>query len=155
MPTVSASFEWKSGGPDRLKKKLRKLEQVFLDEELPKAMGDIALHIEREAKQRAPVESGNLRASIASVVETIANGYRAVVGTNVEYAREVEFGTGPHTITGDPLRFTVDGEVVFATEVNHPGTPAQPFLGPALRTSEDYIERRLKEAFQTAVGRVS
>jgi HK97 gp10 family phage protein len=154
MPRVTASVEWTSGSPDSLRRKLRKLERVFLERELPKAMGDIALHIEREAKRRAPVDTGNLRASIAHVVETIANGYRAVVGTNVEYAREVEFGRGPVTPTdAEALRFTVDGEVVFAQRVGP--APAQPFLGPALTASEAYITRRLREAFKTAKRRVS
>lgn len=155
MPRVSASVDWQSGGPKRLQRKLRKLKRVFLERELPRAMGDIALHIEREAKQRAPVDTGNLRASIASVIEEIAGGYRAVIGSNVEYAADVEFGTGPHTITGNPLRFTTGGEVVFATKVNHPGTPAQPYLGPALRASEDYVTRRLKEAWTAAKRRAS
>lgn len=156
MPRVTATVDWETGkGPRSLRRKLSKLERVFVDQELPKAMGDIALHIEREAKKRAPVDTGNLSASIASVVEKIAGGYQAIVGTNVEYAAAVEFGTGPHTITGTPLRFTVGGEVVFATSVDHPGTPPQPFLGPALRASEEYITDRLKRAWFTAKDRVS
>lgn len=157
MPTVTASFEWKSGAPDRLQRKLRKLERVFLDDELPSAMDDIALHIEREAKKRAPVDDGPLRASIGSVVEAIADGYRAVIGTNMEYAADVEFGTSPHVITakGDGyLRFTIDGEVIFRKSVDHPGTPAQPYLGPALRTSEAFITQRLREAWRDSVRRV-
>jgi HK97 gp10 family phage protein len=155
MATVEASVDWATGkAPASLRRALRRLETVFLDEELPKAMGDIALRLERAAKERAPVDTGTLRASISNVVEAIGRGYRAVVGTNVEYARAVEFGTGPHTITGDPLRFTVDGEVVFATRVDHPGTPAQPYLGPALDAVRPYVTERLREAFDAAVRRV-
>ena len=153
-PNVSASVDWTSGKtPSDLQRKLSRLERYFVDEELPRAMGDIARYIEREAKVRTPVDTGTLRASIASVVEEIAAGYRALVGTNTEYAAEVEFGTGPHTITGTPLRFTVGGEVVFARSVDHPGTPAQPYLSPALRNSERYITERLQEAFAAAVRR--
>lgn len=156
MPRVTAGAEWTTGnGPDSLARKLQKLERVFLEDELPAAMDEIALKIEREAKENAPVDTGTLRGSIDHVVEEIADGYTAVIGTNVKYAEEVEFGTGPHTITGNPLRFTVDGEVVFATEVNHPGTPAQPYLGPALDASVDYITRRLREAFERAKRRAS
>lgn len=154
MPRVTASVDWKSGqSPDSLERKLQRLERILLERELPKAMGDIALRIEREAKERAPVNTGTLRSSIAHEVNEIAKGYEAVVGTNIEYAADVEFGTGPHTITGDPLRFTVGGEVVFAKEVQHPGTPAQPYLGPALDAAADYITRRLREAFEIAVRR--
>ena len=159
MPRVTADVSWKSGqAPKDLRRKFQRLERVFLERELPKAMGDIALYIEREAKSRAPVDTGNLRASIAHLVQPIAEGYRAVVGSNVDYARDVEFGTAPHVITpngASVLRFTVGGEVVFTDRVEHPGTPAQPVLGPSLRASERYITERLQEAFQAAVRTVS
>lgn len=46
-------------------------------------------------------------------------------------------GTRPHVIRprkkGGVLRFVVDGQVVYAKLVNHPGTKANPFLQRALR----------------------
>jgi hypothetical protein len=59
-----------------------------------------------------------------------------IVGTNVEYAPAVEFGSARHVIRGDPLRFEVGGEVVFAQSVDHPGTDPQPFLRPALEAAD-------------------
>lgn len=47
------------------------------------------------------------------------------------YAHLVEFGTQSHTVKGDPLSFTVDGDLRFVSEVTIPSIPAQPFLGPA------------------------
>lgn len=57
-----------------------------LDEELEK----MALEIEAEAKKRCPVRTGRLRASIHTgrISEKVY-----YVGTNVEYAPFVEFGT--------------------------------------------------------------
>lgn len=153
MPLVTASVDWESGqAPEDLVRKLQRLERILLDEELPRAMGDIALAVEREAKERAPVDTGTLRASIESVVETIAAGYRAVIGTNVEYAEAVEFGRGPVTPTdAEALRFTVDGEVVFAQRVGP--AEAQPYLEPALDASRQYITDRLQQAFARAKRR--
>lgn len=49
------------------------------------------LNIQRGAKERCPVDTGRLRASIAT--ETTDDGLSGVVGTNVEYGPFVEFGT--------------------------------------------------------------
>lgn len=50
-----------------------------------------AFEIEARAKQAAPVRTGNLRNSIQTDVES--DGLTAHVGTAVEYAAYVEFGT--------------------------------------------------------------
>ena len=48
-----------------------------------------ALEIERDAKLNAPVDTGMLRASITST----GSGSEYEIGTNVEYAPFVEYGT--------------------------------------------------------------
>ena len=48
-----------------------------------------ALSVERNAKRNCPVDTGKLRASITTEVGKL----EAEVGTNVEYAPCVEFGT--------------------------------------------------------------
>ena len=50
---------------------------------------DAALTLERQAKQKCPVDTGKLRASNTTKVGKL----EAEVGTNVEYAQCVEFGT--------------------------------------------------------------
>jgi HK97 gp10 family phage protein len=47
------------------------------------------IEVERDAKRLAPVDTGNLEGSITRRVE----GNTAIVGTNVEYAEHVEYGT--------------------------------------------------------------
>ena len=49
--------------------------------------------IERDAKLVCPVDTGNLRSSINTTVEANGNNVIATVGTNVEYAPFVEYGT--------------------------------------------------------------
>jgi HK97 gp10 family phage protein len=62
----------------------------------------------RKAKGNAPVDTGRLRASISLEEEFLGNGLvKVLVGSNVDYARFVEFGT--------------ESQV------------AQPYLRPALR----------------------
>lgn len=50
-----------------------------------------ALNIANEAKRTAPVKTGRLRSSI-KILRRGANGLGIEVGTNVEYAADVEFG---------------------------------------------------------------
>ena len=45
-------------------------------------------------RERTPVDTGRLRNSVTHEVDS--SGQRARVGTNVSYARAVEFGTRPH-----------------------------------------------------------
>lgn len=57
-----------------------------------------ALLIERDAKILAPVDTGRLRASITHRLEGNSGKPSIVVGTNVEYAKAVEFGHSGMTI---------------------------------------------------------
>lgn len=77
---------------------------------------------------------------------TVDNNER-VVGTNLEYAPPVEFGTASHTITGDPLAFPDgSGGTAFATEVQHPGTDPQPHVRPGARATERELGRLAVQA---------
>lgn len=64
-------------------------------------------------------------------------------------ARLAESGTAPHEIRPGRrglLRFEVGGRVVFTRRVNHPGSPARPWLQPALDESD--IERIMLTAIR-------
>lgn len=61
---------------------------------LHKAVTKAALIVEGEAKKLAPVDTGRLRASIThDVIENILGEIQGRVGTNVDYAVHVEYGT--------------------------------------------------------------
>jgi len=63
-------------------------------EKVRKELERKALKVVREAKREAPVDTGRLRASITYEMTTGADGLpAAVIGTNVDYAPHVEFGT--------------------------------------------------------------
>lgn len=153
---ADASFEFEGADPEDLADSLENFERV-LGDELEAAAEDIALRIEADAKRKAPVDSGRLQGSIASEAERVSEAVvRAVIGSNVEYAPFVEMGTDPHPITGDPLAWEGGGgEMQFATEVQHPGTPAQPFLRPAVEQNRSYVRERVAEAVENAAEKVS
>lgn len=77
-------------GQDRVRRAFRALSertQPIAEREVRRA----ALEIQSTAKQLAPVDTGRLRNSIAT--EYADGGLTARIGTNVEYAPYVEFGT--------------------------------------------------------------
>lgn len=58
-----------------------------------KVLERAALATERRAKRACPVDTGRLRASITHALERDHRGLSAIIGTNVDYAVYVEFGT--------------------------------------------------------------
>ena len=92
------------------------------------------------ASRLAPKRTGRLAASIRSKRE---GEMSYSVGSELSYAKFVEYGTGPHIIrpvSAKALAFTVGASRVFAKVVNHPGSREKPFLRPAFKE----IEHRLK-----------
>lgn len=53
--------------------------------------------VETTAKEKVPVETGTLKRSITHEIE----GNTGIVGTNMEYAPYVEYGTGLFATNGD------------------------------------------------------
>lgn len=83
-----------------------------------------------------PVDTGRLRASGRMKMVVTVRGPRGIVEYPVTYAAAVEDGSAPHMIQArrkKALRFVMDGRVVFATAVRHPGTRPRPYLGKAAR----------------------
>lgn len=83
--------------------------------------------------------TGELAASIrVGGPEIGRKGPEATVGAGTDHAMFVHEGTPPHIIKARPggkmiFFWRKVGRVVFADRVNHPGTPASPFLANALR----------------------
>ena len=63
--------------------------KAAMERAIEKGLTGAALLVEGDAKLRTPVDTGNLRSSLNHTVEPT----EATVGTNVEYAPYVEFGT--------------------------------------------------------------
>lgn len=76
----------------------------------------LGLDIQNRARELCPVDTGRLRSSIRAVDGKDATGVYVDVGTNVEYAPHVEFGTSR--------------------------MPAQPYMRPALAEAVAAFGRR-------------
>lgn len=101
---------------------LKKLEasKRAVEKGVQKGVYKAGLLIEGDAKQICAVDTGLLRASINTKSETKDTKTVANVGTNVEYAPYIEFGTGQQGDTSVPHN------------TSWKGMPPQPFLRPAL-----------------------
>lgn len=130
-------------GFDELTKKLNKLVD---NQTIINALTVACVRVENEAKINAPVDDGTLRMSITHSIDNVK--MQGIVGTNVEYAPYVEFGTGIFAAGGDgrktPWRYRdVDGTWHFTR-----GQKPQPFLLPALDNNRKKIVEDIKKAVE-------
>lgn len=121
---------------------------------LDRALLKAGERVRAKAVLLCPVNTGELRNSIK--VTRVAAG-KITVGTNKEYAVFVEYGTGTLGDTG--VQHTSKQEWRWQDEqgnwhVSH-GTPAQPFLRPAIGRDEEsrirsLIAQELRKAIENA-----
>lgn len=121
---------------------LRSLEafQKKLEKEAKQGLMAAALKVQSQAKQNltddGTVHMGRLRSSIR--VRKAGDGTYVDVYTNVQYAAAVEFGSRPHFPPIAPLsdwskkKLGTDLGYVIARKISREGTPAKPYLFPAL-----------------------
>lgn len=130
---------------DKLISKLEKLDDVN------QAMEQACILVENEAKIKCPVDIGVLRNSITHYIEDNPNELVGVVGTNVEYAPYVEFGTGIYSSLGngrqDRWKYKDAKGEWHSTIGQHP----QPYLQPALEENRRKIEKMFKEQVKKGV----
>lgn len=122
-----------------------KLQNLVSEEKLHNALALAGEVVRADAAMNCPVDTGRLRGSITSQVE----GGSAVIGTNVEYAPYVEFGTGSkgdksvaHTTKKHWTYYS--GGRFYTTS----GQAAQPFLVPALKNNVSTIIAKFKEGYR-------
>lgn len=94
------------------------------------------------AIEKCPVDTGNLRGSITSEVD--AGQLVARIGTPVEYAPYIEFGTGEYAENGEGRQggwfFEYDGNKGEKGKRFTRGNKPQPFLRPALLGNKEKIK---------------
>ncbi|MFH9826727.1 HK97 gp10 family phage protein [Streptomyces bobili] len=113
----------------------RGLRRYFggMSDDVKRAVERTRIDVQNEARRRAPVDTGRLRSSIVSRAEGSGRSVGYVIGSNVNYAAAVEYGTAPHVIKPvNKKALFWPGAAHPVAQVNHPGTRAQPFLRPAI-----------------------
>lgn len=111
-----------------------------------RALTRCGLQAEGYAKEKVPVDTGNLRNSISNKV---VDGEQSVyVGTNNEYAAYVELGTGKYTSGGrpDPWVYQDSNGNWHHTH----GQRAQPYLKPAVADHKGTYQNIIKDELENA-----
>lgn len=112
-------------------------------------MKQACILVENEAKKNCPVDKGQLRNSITHEIDKTASGIEGSIGTNVEYAPYVEYGTGIFSSLGNGRQDKwsyKDAEGNWHTTI---GQQPQPYLCPALDDNRkeiiDIFEKQIKK----------
>lgn len=143
-------FTISGDGLDRFRQNIRAITRATGGRNLAHVVEAGALICEAEAKIRAPVDLGTLRASIGTTVRAVTNtAADAFVGPTVHYGPYVEFGTGVFAERGDGRRtpwkyFNPRWQRWVRTVGNWP----QPYLRPALREGKPKIVTAMQTAFK-------
>lgn len=123
------------------------IDNLVDGQKLERGMAKAVLLVEREAKMKAPRDTGDLARSITSKVETSGANVEGTVFTPLEYAPYVEYGTGLFAEDGNgrkdvPWNYQDDEGNWHSTSGQHP----QPFMRPALDENREQILLILKGA---------
>lgn len=130
---------------DGLEAIVEKLDSLVDEETMRKRMGQACALVERTAKQKIRKDdTGALRRSISSRVETIGGTVQGIVFTPEEYAPYYEYGTGLFAEEGGrtdvPWHYQDDKGEWHTTS----GQKPKPFMRPALYENVENIKRILK-----------
>lgn len=118
------------------------IENIGDTSSVEKSMQLACALVERSAKQKAPKDTGALRNSITSKVETDSEGVKGIVYTPLEYAPYIEYGTGLFAEAGNGRKSgwiyedEKTGEKIFTR-----GQKPQPYLRPALYENREKIKK--------------
>ena len=123
----------------------------FQRQTLPRAMQRIGLTMQDVAQTRVPVDTGHLKASITHEETNQGLVYRAAVGSNVEYAPYVEYGTGDTGAQSPGGQWYGDHPSGVTHTAGWPGQRSQPYLRPAVYDLSDTYVEMIREAFKQAV----
>lgn len=122
------------------------LSELLDEQKIEDAVKKACLIVEAEARRKAPRESGDLRRSISSKVESHDDSIEGTVYSNLEYAPYIEYGTGLFAEGGEgrkdvPWSYQDDEGVWHSTS----GIKPTPYLRPALYESKEKILNAIKE----------
>lgn len=147
-------------GLAEIDKALRELPVKYERQTMMNSLRAAGRIIRDEAKRRVPVRTGNLKKSIA-----VVTGKRGrVYVTNKQgkgqkndgwYAHLIEFGTKPHNTAkgGGTTLGQWAGEQ--GGGIPHPGSPAQPFMRPALDSKAGEAIKAIADAAAKHIAKMA
>jgi HK97 gp10 family phage protein len=108
--------------------------------------------VQGRAKKKVPVDTGLLKNSISERTERVdENTVLGEVGTNVEYAHYIEFGTGKYASNGKGRKTPWLVELPDGTGFWTHGYKPKPYLTPALYESKQDVTRIVQKAMKEAL----
>lgn len=167
-------------GLKELEKALSVLPEKLAQKVIAQATAAGAAVVRKEAKQRCPVVTGNLRRAIRIKRKFNRCGkciYQVGPGRGAKkngkytvdgyYGHMVEFGTSAHVIKPKNFKKHLKAALrsgkattvhkalgpggVFGSRVNHPGARAQPFLRPAFDSGHDAVIRAMRRRIKIGI----
>jgi hypothetical protein len=161
-------------GLEEVEKMFRSLGETG-EKHFQKALTEMAIEGTSAMRLACPVKTNRLRSSTHwetpnvnqySYTDKTGKGYNgkfdvklgklnAAFGTNVDYAEAVNDGTVPHIIrpvNAKALRFIIDGNVIYAKSVRHPGTTGRKFFEAGTQKAESVIVERLRINYEKAIN---
>ena len=134
---------------DGLNRLINKLDDEKFEKKLISGLNKACRVVEREARVNCPRKTGNLKRSITHEVKREGWSLDGYVGTNVEYAPYVEYGTGKFAENGNgrktPWSYADEktGETIWTA-----GQKPQPFLRPALINTSTRVKNILDDTLR-------
>ena len=124
---------------------LDSIDDIGNGQRMRSALGKACALLEREARQKAPKDTGALRRYITSKLVTDNGDLEGIVYTPLEYAPYVDYGTGLFAESGGrtdvPWSYQDDEGNWHTTS----GQKPQPFMRPAFDENREEVIRILKE----------
>lgn len=151
-------FDIKIRGIDKALKALDRLEEIF-DGEIKKAMFRTGEVVTNDAKKNfvknKSVDTGEGLASIGHEEVAKADEVVSIVGAGAKHMKYPETGTRPHWPPPEPIRRWAKRKLgneklgfLVSRKISQKGTPAKPYLYPALQSNlkkiQDMIIKALK-----------
>lgn len=130
---------------------LAKFDGIAIDKYIVEGLADACVRIEVDAKEACPVDDGTLRASITHNIDE--SKLQGEIGSSVEYAPYVEYGTGLLAVKGDgrktPWKYQ-DAEGIWHTTA---GQRPHPFLEPSLEKNKNQIVHDIAKAIKRGLSK--
>jgi len=124
--------------------------------EIDKIVMRAGLIIQNAAQKKTPVNTGLLRSSITTRLDKTEKKVSAEIGTNVDYAPFIEFGSSPHQSPDGSQEFVesmlrwghlhgMDDSQSWAViqHIRKNGTKPKPFLTPALDENRATVQDQI------------